>query len=397
MNNYNLFAILLMILSMAPTSAAGFGVQNEDGVTIYYEYTSDGTALSVIGSASTSSLNIPSTVTYKNRTRDVVSIYRGAFEYRDDLVSVTIPNTVRYIGDDAFKSCHNLTSITIGNSVVSIGFRAFYYCTSLKTITIPNSVSYLGNTAFHHCTNLTSATLSNSMTSIPDNTFNNCTSLTSVTIPNSVTAIKERAFYECSSLESIIIPNSVTTIGDYAFYKCSSLGLLTPFNFPNSVTTIGENAFQDCTGLSEITIGNGVTEIKIYAFSRCTFLTSVVIPNSTYIHSRAFEKCSEIETIVSLSENPSWIWETAFEDEVFYNSTLFVPVGTKDKYKAKNGWKRFVYIEEGVPSGITHASADKGKGIEVWQTNGTRSVLRDGINIIKYSDGTIKKVLVNKK
>ena len=175
------------------------------------------------------------------------------------------------------------------------------------------------------------------------------------------------------------------------------MGLLTPFNLPNSVTTIGEHAFHNCTGLSEITIGNGVTEIKNYAFSRCTFLTSVVIPNSTYIHYRAFEECNEIETIVSLSENPSRISENAFEDVVFYNSTLFVPVGTKDKYKAKNGWKRFVYIEEGVPSGITHASADKEKGIEVWQTNGTRSVLRDGINIIKYSDGTIKKVLVNKK
>ena len=107
----------------------------------------------------------------------------------------------------------------IPNSVAGIG-SAFYGCSGLTSITIPNSVTRIGNNAFRGCSGLTSITIPNSVTSIGSYAFAYCSGLTSVTIPNSVTGIGSYAFYHCSGLTSITIPNSVTSIEKYTFYDC---------------------------------------------------------------------------------------------------------------------------------------------------------------------------------
>ena len=165
--------------------------------------------------------------------------------------SVTIPNSVTSIGNDAFRKCSSLTSVTIGNSVTSIGNSAFSHCSSLTSVTIPNSVTSIGNYAFQLCESLTSVTIGNSVTSIGWHAFEDCSSLTSVTIGNSVTSIGGSAFYGCSSLTSVTIPNNVTSIGDYTFAGCESL---TSVTIPNSVTSIGWGAFSSCTSLTSVTI-----------------------------------------------------------------------------------------------------------------------------------------------
>jgi hypothetical protein len=73
---------------------------------------------------------------------------------------VTIPDSVTYIGEDAFRYCHSLTTITIPNSVTTINDRAFYYCDNLTSIEIPDSVTYIGENAFDGCDNLTNITIS---------------------------------------------------------------------------------------------------------------------------------------------------------------------------------------------------------------------------------------------
>ena len=70
---------------------------------------------------------------------------------RTCLQSVTIPNSVTIIGDEAFSECYSLESITIPNSVRNIGDYAFSLCESLQSITIPNSVRNIGNHAFYNC------------------------------------------------------------------------------------------------------------------------------------------------------------------------------------------------------------------------------------------------------
>ena len=184
--------------------------------------------------------------------------------------------SVTSIGNYAFEYCENITSVTIPDSVTSIGFRVFSNCTSLTSITIPNSVTSISGEAFENCTSLTAINVASensnyvsvngvlynkdkttiicypagkkdnnykipdSVTEIDDYAFNGCISLSSVTIPNSVTSIGVYAFEYCASLKSITIPDSVTWIGRYSFGGCTSL---TSITIPNSVTSIGKKAF----------------------------------------------------------------------------------------------------------------------------------------------------------
>ena len=310
-----LFAMILLPLV---ASAHDIEVNNADGVTIYYNYINNGTELSVTfkGDKYNSYSNeyqgnvvIPEEVTYMNRTRKVASIGYYAFLECSGLTSVTIPNSVTSIGDFAFDGCSRLTSVTIPNSVTSIGSGAFMNCTNLTSVTIPNSVTSIGNFAFDGCSRLTSVTIPNSVTSIEYNAFAGCSGLTSITIGNSVTSIGNSAFNGCSKLTSVTIPNSVTSIGNYAFYGCSKL---TSITIPNSVTSIGDNAFDR----------------------------------------------ADISTVISLIENPFKIkgktsnYRT-FSQNTFNNATLYVPKGTIDKYKATDGWKDFLFIEEGTGGGDT--------------------------------------------
>ena len=179
----------------------------------------------------------------------VTSIGKYAF-YKSGLTSVTIPNSVKSIGEFAFEFCYSLTSIAIPNSVTSIGYSAFLYCSALTYITIPNSVTTIGSGAFSYCKSLTSVKIPNSITSLGNSVFSNCSGLTSVEIPNSVTRIGDYAFAACYTLTSIAIPNSVTSIGERAFSGCSGL---TSITIPNSVTSIGERAFFNCSSLTSIT------------------------------------------------------------------------------------------------------------------------------------------------
>ena len=167
---------------------------------LYYLVTSDST-VEVAESydyRNLTSVTIPDTIMFDGKTYSVTSIGYEAFEFCDELKSVTIPNSVTQIGTWAFNCCYELDSVTIPNSVAEIGNYAFRYCENLKTVNIPKSVESIGRSAFY-----------------------GCSGLATVIIPNSVTAIGEGAFSGCSGLITVIIPNSVTAIGEGAFDDCS--------------------------------------------------------------------------------------------------------------------------------------------------------------------------------
>lgn len=102
------------------------------------------------------SINIPSVVTYNNKTYTVTKIDNVAFLGCRDLTAVTIPETVTMIGNRTFKGCSSLTSIVIPNSVTSIGVNAFEDCTSLQEITLGSGLQSIGSMTFHNCTTLNS-------------------------------------------------------------------------------------------------------------------------------------------------------------------------------------------------------------------------------------------------
>ena len=377
------------------------------------------------------SIEIPNSVT---------SIENIAFGNCSGLTSITIPNSVTNIGNNAFGGCSGLTKVTLnsnaiasksynlsstlgsifgnqvkvyvlGDNVTSIGNYAFGYCSALTSITIPNSVTSIGESAFRYCSGLTSITIPNNVTSIGDKAFSNCSGLTSVTIPNNVTSIGDYAFSDCSGLTSVtidsntilsktytydsnfknifgyqvkkyIIGSSVTSIGEWAFGSCSRLASVT---IPNSVTRIGKRAFCGCSGLSSITIPNSVTSIGAGAFRGCSDLSSIIIPNSvTNIENDAFNDCDNLANVVSLIENPFKISYSVFSKNTYLNGTLYVLRGTINKYKKTEGWKDFVYMEEGTPIGITSVTSDKETlNAPIYDLNGRRlTEPQKGINII---------------
>ena len=294
-------------------------------------------------------------VTYQEQYNDNQNAYLGI---------VIIPESVIYEG-----KTYNVTSI---------GQQAFSFCNGLTEVLIPNSVKTIKHEAFWCCSNLESIEIPNSVTSIEHSAFTGCSSLTSIEIPNSITSIPLNAFCNCTGLTSVVIPNSVRTIG------------------------VG--AFSFCRNLKSINIGSGVTLIESNAFDHCDALTSVTIPNSlTSIETHAFAYCVALTSITSFIEEPfviedyMFITNEASINSVYEIATLYVPVGTINKYKACEGWKKFVNIVE-MSTGIDEvntASDNNNHIITIYDATGREiKQMQNGFNIVKMSDGTVKKIII---
>ena len=316
-----------------------------------------------------------------------------AFSGCSGLTSLTLPSSVTSIGRGAFHGCWKLTSLTIPSGVTSIGYSAFRGCSGLTSLTIPSGVTSIDSEAFRGCSGLTSLTIHSGVASIGNYAFQDCSGLTSLTIPSGVTSIGEGVFHGCSGLTSLTIPSSVTSIGNKAFYRCWMLNSLT---IPSSVTSIGDEAFYGCIGLTSLTIPSGVTSIGDYAFQDCSGLTSLTIPSGvTSIGGYAFYGCSGLTSIYVYPENLPKLGTDIFNGCDAKNCTVYVPKGTIDDYKlSKFGY--FEKIVEFDASGIDKVttSADA-KEVSRYSANGQRlSAPAKGLNIVKYSDGSVKKVVV---
>ena len=205
---------------------------------------------------------------------------------------------------------------------------------------------------------------------IGDVAFSGCSGLTSFTLPAGITRIGSYAFHGCSGLTSLNLPASITEIGAGAFDECSGL---TSLNLPAGITEIGQGAFQYCSGLTSITLHAGITEIGHGAFSGCSGLTSI------YVYA---EKVPEI-----LSD--------AFKGCDAKKCTVYVPKGTYDDYWLSD-FGYFENIVEFDATGIdkTTTSTDV-EEVSRYSVNGQRLVgPTKGLNIVKYSDGSVKKVAV---
>lgn len=237
------------------------------------------------GSATSQRYGSFSSVTYfvptslKNVTIIGGNILYGAFYNCSSLLSITIPDDIEIIGDDAFYGCSSLTSITIPDSVTSINGFAFSGCTSLEGVYITDIAAW--------CNIRFSYTSSNPLRYAGKLYLNN-ELITELIIPDNVTSIGNYAFYGCTSIESVSIPSSVTRIKGYAFSDCSSLQSVT-LGEGISLYYISGNAFSDCTSLKSLTVQGTITSIHSQAFQNCTSLMNVYITDLDAWNAITFE------------------------------------------------------------------------------------------------------------
>ena len=366
MKHYYLSFFIATLMSMAcnMASAHDIAVANSDGKTIYYNYNSNGSSVSVTYQGTdyssysneyTGTVVIPETVTYSGKTYSVTSIGYGAFRGCSSLTSIDIPSSVTSIGKEVFGKCLALTSIKVQientkydsredcNAIIETASNTLVV--GCKSSVIPNNVTTIGKDAFEKCEGLTSIIIPNSVTSIESGAFDDCLNLTSLSIGENVKSIGENAFNQCSALTSVSIPNSVTTIGRRAFDDCPSL---TSVSIPNSVTSIGSSAFED----------------------------------------------ANLNSIYSYIESPTSSTGSSFDISNYINATLYVPYGTKEKYLATDGWKNFTNIVEMSETALKKVSASNIDEAKFFSLDGKIiSQPQKGLNILKMSDGTTRKII----
>lgn len=217
----------------------------------------------------------------------------------------------------------------------------------------------------------------------------------SLALPSNV-EFGEYNFAGCPDLESIVISDGVEEIPVGMFYGCSKLNNI---KWGNSVKSIGSSAFSGCA-IPSLSLPDGINYIGHGSFYGCP-LKSVVIPKTVnYIGGNAFWT-NTLQTVIPLFvdniPDAGDDSDNAFSKQTLINNaTLYVPAGTLEKYKSTKGWKDFVWVEEGTPSGVVGVKADTdNKEVSRYSVDGRKLTMpHSGINIIKMSNGTTKKVIV---
>lgn len=353
------------------------------------------------------SLTIPATVEYSGKKFSVTTIGSEAFR-ESDITAISLPSTLKVIEPLAFYSCTELEEIDIPEGVLKVGHHAFAFCWGLKKVSLPSTLRIIENPAFYDIPGLQTVIVgmptpldiapevfycwdrtleehynSNATLYVPAGTkaayrtaegwdqfsvifegepvetvINDITyscvpgegfadiiaadadalSDKDVTIPGSITVggktyrvrkICDDAF-ESISMNSLTIQPGVEEIGSDAFYYCYNIQKLV---IPEGVKTIGRGAFRFCFDLKEISLPSTLVSIGDNAFYDCA-LTSVVSKrvNPSAINPNVFQVRNTVngETVVE-----------------FTDATLFVPEGTKAKYKTTAGWNQFATIMQG--------------------------------------------------
>ena len=285
-----------------------------------------------------------------------------------------------------------------------IGFKTFWFC-DLTSVTLPSGLTSIGESAFEKCWNLASVTFPSSLVTIGGSAFSECPNLASVTFQSGLTSIGSMAFFACRSLTNVTFPSSLTEIGNNAFKMCGFKTL----TLPSGLTKIDKEAFADCIRLKSLTLSPSLTSIGVEAFGGLGNLRTLTIPSgltsidSLKKYDNEFEE-SYLGIFVAPSMESVYVgWQIPIPAGDFFKGcdiskcTLYVPLGTKQAYAETEVWRDYGEIKEYDVSGVDKVdNHSEPKEVSRYSLDGQRlSAPVKGLNIVRYSDGSIKKVVVN--
>ena len=326
------------------------------------------------------------------------NIYPKYYSTRNNASVIEYP-----IGNNAFSGCSNLQGIEIPNDVTSIGNYAFHNCSAMSTVKIGNSVNNIGSSAFNGCLAIHEIFIPKSVKTINDNVFKGCTSLNTVIMEDKKSELtlgsngSSPLFADCP-LDSVYIGRNITyptskEKGYSPFYRNTSLRSVM---ITDKETEISENEFYGCSNLKNVSIGDGVTTIGNWAFSGCSSLDNFAFGFSMKtIGKEAFSDCTAMTNLYSSALIPPVCGLQALDDINKWNCKLHIPNGTISAYQQADQWKDFFFINDDLSSINNILTNDNAKPIYIYDLNGRKlEETKPGLNIIKMSDGTTKKVVV---
>lgn len=364
------------------------------------------------------SIDLPSTVT---------TIGKGAFYQCNKLVSFNIPNNVKEIEEDIIGNCESLKELTIGNGIDELP-PISQNCPNLEKVRIEDSEKkllikgrygdrYAVPSIFSGC-GLKEVYIGRDLKANEwtykknDNRYYYITvapfsgfGISKVVIGPYVTSIDmsygkrsyyKHAFEDCKELTEVIFQSSVVKeIPKEAFYGCSNLQKV---KLSNSVQRIEEWAFSYCTNLQKIKLPNSVQRIEDEAFRGCKSLSIIDLgENLEYIGQRNFSECNQLLTINVHSPNPPTC-KSDFSSQSYINTIVNVPSGSLSLYQNTWPWCDFWNLKEDnhLSAGIDNASTTtNAEELTRYTINGQKiSAPSKGLNIIRYNDGSVKKVVV---
>ncbi len=397
-------SILMMFIGLQVAAQATTTV-TIDGA-IYELDLINGTAILTDGKATTGDFVVPNVITEDGIDCTVIGIGNGAFDENTNLTSITLNEDLKTIGDDAFQYS-SIPSLHLGPNVQSVGHDFHYKATSLAEITVDENNPYL-------CAE-------NSLLMSKDKKivwgFPVANPATELILPEEVEIVKDDAINRCKNLLTIVINDNCKIIESYAFDNCTACTSLT---MGKNITFVGHMAFRSFKALTELTLPDELLEIDDYGFSFNTNVKSLVVPNKVerighgaFNHFDACERfelpasltnygptpfsyCNSLQEMVNHAVEPPLLSDELFNDESLYSTVLLlVPAGSKEAYDNANIWQKFANIEEMPVSSVDGVKTiDNASVVGIYTLDGKRvNELQPGVNIVRMSDGTSRKVI----
>ncbi|MCR5314201.1 MAG: leucine-rich repeat domain-containing protein [Bacteroidaceae bacterium] len=375
------------------------------------------------------------------------SIANYAFNHCVGLTSIDIPVSASKLGDYVFANCANLTTVKLSSFTTHIPFGMCWNCYALSEISIPEGVTSVGDMAFSGCRNLSAIDIPESVETIGWASFSNCANLRYLRFPDGIKRISTSAFAGCSSLTDIVMPGSSATISGSVF-EDSPLSLI--FSSASTPSKLSYLTFSDHTYASSLVLiphgcASGYeksnywkkfTNYKEYishladasssqaynllSVDSLTFLSAS--PSSTIplpLHSSAYDASDagqswcvvelggkqyiiNLGTKGFLSSDCEELSVPDLQDNLLSSSATNIlckdgnrgiMIGSKEYYLVEND---NIVVPDDLSGYITHmsdVSQDKLYITSIYDLTGAEiSTFKPGINIVRYSDGSVRKI-----
>ncbi len=385
---------------------------------IFYQFTSiDDMTLEVVGGENVYSgeIIIPDIIEYRGKEFRVTAIDSECF-FNSSVTSVKlgnnistigaaafdgsyikkieIPSSVRILGKYSFDNCRYLTEVSFldGKDLLQFEgeyyyFNAFFKYCPIQSLYIGRDIKAKGK-VFYDLSNALEITIGPTVTEIAYSLLSGASQITTLIIPASVVNINSSAFDYCYNLKYLYFEDGENHITcDASFNDLPIEYLYIGRNFNNS-------PYFNRTLINKIDIGEFVT--SLISLQDLKELTEIKIPKNVE-QIGIYWGCNNLRTIYCMNTIPPESgFNNVFDNAVFAMGTLYVPIGCVDTYKSSSVWHNFFEIKE-YDENISSSPVikeDELDIVEIFDINGHKLLQpRRGMNILKYSDGSVKKIL----